>query len=88
MTVTLSITELLTICALASVAVGVVTWLFRFWRSFGKMKADAAGIHADIAVIIKCLRVLLEAQLNRYENAKEPLGMALDELNLHLQNKS
>ena len=86
--ITISFGDVLTVLKFVTAFGGVLIVLFRLFKKFRALEVSRAHRQEDADMTFRCLRVLLETQLGRHDDAKEPIGVTLDELNAHMAKRT
>jgi hypothetical protein len=88
MELTISLTDVITITALATIVAGFITWMFKLWKEFNNLKASMAYRQDDMVMMFRCLRILLETTLDIDGGEKEALSDTLEDLNRYMEART
>jgi len=88
MVLTIPIDTFMKWMAFAVAILGVVISMFKLWREFQDLKKSNEDRKGDSLVMFMVLRALLEDELGRHPDNKEPLSTALDNLNAHIEKRA
>ena len=88
MTFEVTVAEVLTLGALATVVSGFMAWTFKIWKEFNTLKTSMSYRQDDMVMMFRCLRVLLENSLNMHDDKDEPLSETLKDLNSYIHTRA